>query len=81
MSRKEDKSVYKNLIIAALAAVLIIRSVPDLAACEPQVQAAVFIGFFIPLLFFCFFCDNFAGKWRDRERDKRQIAEYIRSLR
>ena len=73
--------MYKNFIISALAAVLAVKSVPDLAACEPQVQIAVFIGFFIPLLFFCFFCDNLAEKWRDRERDERRIAEYIRNLR
>ena len=73
--------MYKNFIISALAAVLAVKSVPDLAACEPKVQIAVFTGFFIPLLFFCFFCDNLVEKWRDRERDERRIAEYIRNLR
>lgn len=73
--------MYKNFIISAMAAVLIIRSVPDLAACEPQVQVAVFAGFFIPLLFFCLFCDSLAERWHNRERDERQLAEYIRRLR
>ena len=73
--------MYKNFIIAALAAVLIIRSVPDIAACEPQVQVAAFGGFFMPLLFFCFFCDSCAEKWRHHEKDERQLAEYIRNLR
>lgn len=72
--------MYKNFIISALGAVLAVRSIPDLAACEPPVQVAVFAGLFIPLLFFCFFCDKCAQKWRDRERDERQLAEYIRRL-
>lgn len=73
--------MYKNFIMSAMGAVLIIRSLPELAASEPQVLVAAFAGFFIPLLFFCFFCDNCTEKWRNRERDRRQLREYIRRLR
>lgn len=72
--------MYKNFIISALGAVLTVRSMPDLAACEPQEQIAAFAGVFIFLIIFCFFCDNCAEKWRNRERDERQLAEYIRKL-
>jgi len=72
--------MYKNSIISALAAVLAVRSVPCFAACEPLTRAAVFAGLFVPLLFFCLFCDTCAEKWRNRERDERHLAEYIKKL-
>ena len=73
--------MYKNYIISALAAVLIVKNVPYFAACSPGELIAIFAGCFIPLLFFCLFCDNCAEKWHHREKDERQLAEYIRRLR
>lgn len=73
--------MYKDCIIAALGAVLVTKNVPYFAACKPPELVAIFAGIFVPLLFFCFFCDCCHEKWRDREREDRSIAEYIRRLR
>ena len=73
--------MYKNYIISALAAVLISKNVPYFADCCPGELIAVFIGCFVPLLFFCLFCDNCVEKWHRRGRDERNLAEYIRNLR
>lgn len=72
--------MYKDCIIAALGAALAIKGVPYFAACGPAELAALFLGIFVPLLFFCIFCDCMAEKWHGRERDRRQLAEYIRRL-
>lgn len=70
--------MYKDYIISAMGAVLAVRSMPKLAAMGPQVQVAAFAGFFIPLLFFCLFCDICVQKRHHRER---QLEEHIRKLR
>lgn len=72
--------MYKNYIISALGAVLITKNAPYFAACGPLELVAVFTGFFVPLLFFCLFCDYCAEKWRRRGRDERNLAEYIRKM-
>ena len=73
--------MYKNYTISALGAVLAVKSIPGFDANGAPVLVAAFAGFFIPLLFFCFFCDGCAQKWRAWEKGKRQLAAYIRNLR
>lgn len=54
----------KDMIIAALGAALITRDCPWFRICPWDQQAAVWLGFFIVLLFFCLFCEEKAEKWR-----------------
>ncbi len=72
--------MYKDYIISALGAVLAVKGIPCSASWGPPVLVAAFTGAFIPLLFFCLFCDRCAERWRKRERDARQLEEYIRRL-
>lgn len=71
----------KNSIIAALAALLAVRSTPCFAACGLHIQAAIATGLFIPVLFFCLFCDICAEKWQAHARGEKGLEEYIRKLR
>ena len=53
----------KNIIIAALGAALITREFQCFRICPWDVQACMWLGYFIALLFFCLFCEEQREKW------------------
>lgn len=72
--------MYKDVIISVMTALLVIECVPYFAECSVHMRTAVFIGIFIPLLFFCFFCDNCVEKWQNYVKSERNLIEYIKGL-
>lgn len=71
----------KDIVISALAAVLAVEYVPWSGAETTMEKIGIFVGFFVPLLFFCFFCEEMAEKWRKYRKRVRAIRSEVTRLR
>lgn len=73
--------MIKNIVISILAAVLAVEVVPWFAVCDTWEKTGIFIGICIPLIIFCFFCQETAEKaWNKHIRAKR-MGKKIEKLR
>ncbi|MCM1112175.1 MAG: hypothetical protein NC399_02855 [Muribaculum sp.] len=70
----------KNIIISALGAALAIRIIPWFAETSPLEQTGIFAGIFVPLIIFCFFCEEMAEKWRKYRGRVQEITELLLRL-
>ena len=72
--------MVKNILLSFMAAAVSVKCIPCFAVCEPWEQSAVFVGVFFPLLFFCYFCDECAEKWRSYVKRVLVLKQYISRL-
>lgn len=73
--------MLRNIIISILAAVLIVEKVPWFRYCAMEEKIGVFIGFFIALIIFCFFCEKQVEKYRKYRERVLKIQRNIERLR
>lgn len=71
----------KNVIISILAALLTVEKVPWYSTCTTMEKIGIFIGIFIPLIIFCFFCEEMAEKWRKYRKRVQALRGEVTRLR
>ncbi len=73
--------MFKNMIMAALAAVLTIEECTWFQGCTVQEKLGVFLGISIPLFIFFVFLEETAEKWRKYRERCREVEQTVERLR
>lgn len=73
--------MIKNIVISILAAVLVVEKVPWYRVCTVEEKVGIFIGISIPLIIFCFFCEEIVEKWRKYRQRVKFVEREVTKLR
>ena len=73
--------MFKNIIMAALAAGLTLAECPWFQGCTVREKLGVFLGIFVPLFIFLLFLEEIGEKWRKyreygKSRPTRQTVKH-----
>lgn len=73
--------MFKNAIMAALAAGLTLAECPWFQGCTVWEKLGVFLGIFIPLFIFLLFLEEIGEKWRKYRERCRKVEQTVERLR
>ncbi len=73
--RKKGQDMFKNTAISVMAAALVVEWSPCFSAAPAAEKACCVIGFAVPLLFFCIFCEKMAERRERVERIRKQLQK------
>lgn len=73
--------MFKNIIMAALAAGLTLAECPWFQGCTVREKLGVFLGIFVPLFIFFLFLEEIEEKWRKYRERCRKVEQTVERLR
>ena len=73
--------MIKDAIISVLLALSAVEHISWFATCTQGQKIGVFVGIAIPLIIFCFFCEEMVEKWRKWRRNVKRTESEVKKLR
>lgn len=73
--------MFKNIIMAALAAGLTLAECPWFKNCTVQEKTGVFLGISVSLFIFLLFLEEIGEKWRKYRERCREVEQTVERLR